>query len=87
MECIALFDSGNYAFNICRIFENSGYVFEVVSTPCSIAKSGCGYSLKFPMEYMDLVIETGRKHNCPVREIFKIVPMFSKNKYEKVYHI
>ncbi|HHW49754.1 MAG TPA: DUF3343 domain-containing protein [Clostridiaceae bacterium] len=85
MECLAIFDSGNYAFNFCSIMEKKGYVFEVVSTPCQIAKSGCGYSLKFPIEYKDLVIKTADEYKMPVREIYKIIPLFSKNKYEKIY--
>jgi len=85
MECLALFDSGNYVFNFCRIMENKGYVFEVVSTPCQIAKNGCGYSLKFPIEYKDLIIRSAIECKMPVREIYKIIPMFTKNKYEKIY--
>lgn len=85
MDCLAVFDSGNYVYNICRTLEKSGFVFEVVSTPCQIARSGCGYSLKFPMEYMDLVIKTANKLNTPVREIYKIIPLAFKNKYERIY--
>jgi len=85
MECLAIFDSGNFVFNICRIMEEKGYTFEVVSTPCQIAKSGCGYSLKFPIEYKDLVIKTSIEYKMPVREIYKIIPLFTKNKYEKIY--
>lgn len=85
MDCIAVFDSGNYVYNICRVLERSGYVFEVISTPCQIAKNGCGYSLKFPIEFKELVIETGNKLNTPVREIYKIISQPFKNKYEKIY--
>ena len=85
MYHIAMLDSGNFVFSLCRILERKGYVFEVVSIPCQIAKSGCGYCLKFPAEYMDLIIREGAGSNMPIREIFKVIPMFSKNKYEKVY--
>ncbi len=84
MKCLAIFDSGNYAFHICTQLERKGYVFEVVSIPCQIAKYGCGYCLKFPMEYCDLVIQEGKNNNMPVREMYKIIPLFNKNKYEKM---
>lgn len=85
MYCVAILDSGNYVFNLCSVLEKKGYVFEVVSIPCHIAKSGCGYCLKFPFEYMDMVINEAKAINTPVREIYKIVPMFSKNQYTKIY--
>lgn len=85
MDCIATFISGNYAFNLCRALERKGYVFEVVSTPCHIAKNGCGYSLKFPIEYKELVINLGEELKMPVKEVFKIIPQYLKNKYEKIY--
>lgn len=82
--CVAMFDSGNYVFNICRIFEKRGYCFEVISTPCQVAKGGCGYCLKFPEEYRELVLEVSKDSRLPVREMYRIVPMFSRNKYEKL---
>ncbi len=85
MYCIAILSSGNYAFNLCRILEKKGYVFEVVSTPCQIAKGGCSYCIKFPCEFKDVVINEGIRSGMYVREIFSIVPMFTKNKYERVY--
>lgn len=85
MDCLAILNSGNYVFKLCSILEKKGYVFEIVSTPCQIAKDGCGYCLKFPIEYKELVIGEGRANGLPVKEIFKIIPGFSKNKYEKVY--
>ena len=85
MECLAILISGNYAVNLCRVLERKGYVFEVVSTPCQIAKEGCGYCIKFPFEYMDLIIGEGTANRMPVREIYKITPMFTKNKYERIY--
>jgi hypothetical protein len=77
--------SGNYAYSLCRALEQKGYVFEVVSTPCQIAKDGCGYCLKFPEQYMTVVLGQARESRIEVREIYRIVPLFSKNKYEKVY--
>ena len=85
MDCIATMLSGNYVFHLCRILEKQGYVFEVASTPCQIAKEGCGYCLKFPAEYTDLVVGTGKQNGLPIREIYKIVPMFNKNRYERIY--
>lgn len=85
MLALAMFSSGNHAFNLCRILERKGYVFEVVSTPCQIARDGCGYCIRFPLEYMDLIINEAMANNMIVREIYKIVPMFTKHKYEKIY--
>ena len=83
--CLAMFDSGNYVFNLHRILEQKGYSFEVVATPCRIAKGGCGYCLKFPEECTDAVINEAGLNNMVVREIYRVTPLFSKNKYEKIY--
>lgn len=85
MYGIAIMDSGNIALNFCRILEKKGYVFEVVSTPCQIAKSGCGYCLKFPFQFMDLIIQEGKNTNTKIREIYKVTKSGLKNKYEKVW--
>ncbi|NJD02424.1 MAG: DUF3343 domain-containing protein [Ruminiclostridium sp.] len=85
MYGIAILDSGNIAMNFCRLLEKKGYVFEVVSTPCQIATSGCGYCLRFPMEYLNLVIDEGKANNIYVREIYRVVRLGIKNRYEKVW--
>lgn len=84
-NCMALVDSGNYAHKLCSILEKKGYVFEVISTPCHIARDGCGYCIRFPMEFKDMLIEEGRRYKIPVREIYKVIPLHSRNKYEKIY--
>ena len=84
MNCLAILDSGNYVFGLCRALEKRGYVFEVVSMPCHIATGGCGYCLKFPEECMGMVLDEARSNNFPVREIYRITPMFARNKYEKI---
>ena len=85
MYSLAILDSGNYAFRLCNILERRGFEIEVVSVPCQIAKDGCSYCLKFPLEYKDEIICTGSENGLIVREIYNIVPMFSKNKYERIY--
>jgi len=85
MYCLAMLDSGNYVFHLCSILEKKGYVFEVVSTPCQIAKDGCGYCLKFPMEFKDLVVSEARANGLSIREIYKIIPGYAKNKYERIF--
>lgn len=85
MYCLAIFDSGNYAYRLCNILERKGYVFEVISTPCQIAKSGCGYCMKLPIEYKDMIIAEGFAANTPVREMYKVIPMLMNNKYERIY--
>lgn len=84
MYCLAMLDSGNYVFSLCRKLERKGYVFEVIATPCQIAKGGCGYCLKLPVEYKDLVVGEGFANNMPVREMYLVVPLGMKNKYEKI---
>lgn len=85
MECIANFDSGNHAFGLCRILERKGYVFQVVSTPCQIAANGCGYSIRLPLQYAELLVQEGNVNGMPVREIYKIISGYTKNRYEKIY--
>jgi hypothetical protein len=85
MYCLAILDSGNYVFHLCRALEKKGYVFEIISTPCQIAKSGCGYCLKFPEEFKDIVLSEALTCGIHVREIYKVIQEFTKNKYEKIY--
>jgi len=85
MDGIAVFDSGNHARLLCSILERKGYVFEVIATPCQIAKTGCGYSLRFPLRYMDVVLQEARLHGIVVREIYRIERQVPRNKYVKVY--
>ncbi len=85
MYGIAILDSGNYALKLCSILEKKGYVFEVVPTPCHIAKSGCGYCLRFPIEYKDLVLHQALLNKLVIREIYKVEPQLMKNNYIKIY--
>lgn len=81
---IAIVDSGNYALTLCRILERKGYVFEVISTPCQIAKNGCGYCIRFPMEFIDLIQKEGKANNIAIREIYRIIRSPYKFIYERV---
>lgn len=85
MDGIAILDSGNYALKLCSILERKGYVFEVISTPCQIAKGGCSYCLKFPLEYKDAVLQEALINKITVREIYRIERYPMKNKYVKIY--
>ena len=67
-----------------RYFEKKGLVFEVVSLPCRISSQGCGYCLKFPYEYKDIVISESMALNYPVRELYRVNRGFMKNTYEKL---
>jgi len=84
MYGIAILDSGNYALRLCRLLENKGYIFEVISTPCQIAKHGCSYSLKFPLEYMNVVIREAELNNMRI-EIYRVEPHLTKNRYVRIY--
>ena len=83
-NCVAMFESGNYVIRFCRILEKKGYCFEVISTPCQVAKGGCGYCLKFPEEYKEMVIDEAAKAGFLIGEMYRIVPMFNRNKYERL---
>ena len=85
MDGIAILDSGNYALKLCSILEKKGYVFEVTSTPCHIAKSGCSYCLRFPMEFRDMIMQEALLNNLIIREIYRVEPQFTRNKYIKVF--
>lgn len=85
MYCLAILDSGNYVFHLCRTLEKAGYVFEIVSTPCHIAKGGCGYCLKFPAEFKELVINEALRLGTPVREIYTVTNSITRNHYKKTY--
>lgn len=85
MDCIALFDSGNYANRVSRLFEMRGLNFPVISTPCRVSKSGCGYCLLFPEKYLSQVIEAGKACNCPVGEIYRIIEEKERKKYIKIF--
>ena len=85
MDAIAIMDSGNYALKLCTILEKRGYIFEVVSTPCQIAKGGCSYCLKFPIEFKALVLQEALFNKITIREIYQVEPQFNKNKYTRIY--
>lgn len=85
MDGIAITDSGNYTLKLCNILERKGYVFEVTSTPCHIATSGCSYCLRFPLEFKELVLQEALANNIVIREIYKVVPQITRNRYIRVY--
>lgn len=85
MDGIAILDSGNYALKLCGILERKGYFFEVVSTPCQIARNGCSYCLKFPLEFRDMILQEAHLNNMAIREIFSVEKQLTRNKYTKVY--
>ena len=85
MKCIAILGSGNYVYKLNAELEKKGYRFEIISTPCNVAKGGCGLCLKFPEEDLDMIKEEAKRINTPIKEAYRIVPGFTKNKYERVY--
>ncbi len=84
MKCIAILESGNYVYKLNSELEKKGYDFEVMSTPCSIAKGGCGLCLKFPEEFLGVIKAEAARINTPVKEVYRVVAGFSKNKYERL---
>lgn len=84
MDCLAVYDSGNYTLRMSRHFDKMGLVFEVVSLPCAISSQGCGYCLKFPEKYIDIVVSESRANKYPVRELYKVYKGATKNTYKKI---
>ena len=84
MDCIALYDSGNYAYRICRVFEQKGIVFQVISTPCKVTKTGCGYCLLFPEKYLSHVISVSAANGFKVKEVYRIELVQDRKKYVKI---
>lgn len=84
MYCIAIIDSGNYAYKLSEIMNIKGYDVEVASTPCKLAKSGCSYCIKLPLKYKDILIKEGLENKIYIREIYNIIPSVSKNIYERI---
>ena len=84
MKCIAILDSGNLVYKLDSELRKRGYRFEVISTPCHIAKGGCGLCLKFPEEFLKVVMVGALESNTPIKEVYRVIPMFSKNKYKRI---
>ncbi|PYG84841.1 uncharacterized protein DUF3343 [Ruminiclostridium sufflavum DSM 19573] len=84
MKCIAILDSGNLVYKLDSELEKRGYKFEVISIPCHIAKGGCGLCLRFPEEYLKIVIDGSIACNTPIREVYKIMPNITRNKYKRL---
>lgn len=85
MDCLAVYDSGNYTIKMSRHFERMGLVFEVISLPCRISAQGCGYCLKFPEKYRELIVSESKAQNYPVRELYRVNKGIFKNSYEKLW--
>jgi len=84
VDCLAVYDSGNYTIKMSRHFEKRGYVFEVISLPCKISSTGCNYCLKFPEEYKDMVVYESKALKYPVRHLYRVIKGYTKNTYEKI---
>jgi len=84
VDCIALYDSGNYAYRICRVFEQKGITFQVISTPCKITRTGCGYCLLFPEEYLNQVLSVSAAHGFQVKEVYRIEEHQGRKKYIRI---
>lgn len=84
MYCLAVLQSGNYVYSLCRLLEKRGYVFEVINLPCQLSKGGCSYCLKFPESYREIVIEGAKDNKTPVMEMYRLIPGVSRNRYERI---
>lgn len=84
MYYLVMVDSGNYAYKLYSIMNSKGYDVEVIPTPCKLAKSGCGYCIKIPVEYKEVIIKEGHENNIAIKEIYSVKTVGSKNIYEKI---
>ena len=84
MYGLAIFDSGNYAYNLARILEGKGYECEIVPIPCQIAKNGCGQCIKFKLDYIDMLLTESLNSGIEIRELYKIGIKNGKNEYTKI---
>ncbi len=84
MKCIAILESGNYVYKLDSALEKRGYKFEIVSTPCNIIRGGCGLCLKFPEEYLRVVMDEANTCNTSIKAIYRVVPGFTKNRYHRI---
>lgn len=84
-ECLATMDSGNYAHALVAELERDGYRFRVIPTPCRISRSGCGYCIKLPEEYIPVLREKSSQKGYTIREIFRVVPEDRKTQYVRIY--
>lgn len=84
MKCIAILETGNYVYKLESALERKGYKFDIVSTPCNVAKGGCGLCLKFPEEYLPVVRREATECNTPIKAVYRIIPGFAKNRYHRI---
>ncbi|MDF2988064.1 MAG: hypothetical protein K0R50_3574 [Eubacterium sp.] len=84
MDCIAVFKTSNYVYKMESALKKKGYKFEIVPTPCHVARGGCSLCLKFPEEYLSIVRLEAISCNTPVRAIFRIIPGEARNRHERI---
>lgn len=85
MYGLAIFDSGNYAYNLARILEEKDIECEIVPIPCQIAKSGCGQCIKFKLEDREKLVGESKTAHISVREIYKIDIKNGKKEYIQIF--
>lgn len=84
MKCIAILETGNYVYKLNSALEEKGYKFDIVSTPCHVTKGGCGLCLKFPEEYLVVVVKEATAIKTPIKAVYRVIPAFAKNKYHRI---
>lgn len=82
--CIVTFISGNHAIMVCNRLKEKGINAEIMNTPCSVAKDGCSYCIKVPVDQVDLVVREARENRVAVRDIYRRVIINGKKRYRKL---
>ena len=84
MLCVAVMESGNFALALSRELEDAGILSQVISTPCKLAKEGCGYSLRFDLKDKLSVEKIALEVEIKVNSYYKVSKDFMKSKYQKI---
>ncbi len=84
MKCIALLETGNHVYKLESALKKKGYEFEIISTPCRLARGGCSLCLRFPEEQLNIVRHEAMLCNTPIKAIYRITDGVKRNRYQRL---
>lgn len=67
-----------------KLTAQHGVVCHIIQTPASLAKEGCGYSLRFDDSYIDTVSSAADDLNIKIRAFFKETPSGTDVIYSRI---
>lgn len=71
ISCLLVCRSLTYARRIAQVLGRHGIVCDVIRTPRSIARDGCGYSVKFGADKLKSVIGILKDEGVTAPEIYR----------------